>query len=338
MKFDAKHFAVDFRKAPESRWDELLTDTWARGKARTLASAVFKQMNAGLGVMSRLVATIARDLAGRSQGELDYLEDMEVWSEWAVGDLSQVILANFSYELHQTRGGFGSGLTDFRRRFGFCTSVAFHQPKLGMVHARNVDWPLPQMKSATVVLDCKSAAGPFQAVSVPGMVGVLSGVAKGRFSITVNSKEDRSHYVPNIAGWGATLLVRWILEYCSSYDEALRKLSKAYAFVPFYVMLVGLKQGQAVVVEISRNGKNRVYNQPGNALGLANHYPGELCEDEEMDSQERQDLVEARAARCRAKSLRGCFSVVSEFPVMHAGTVQSMVLHPKSGEVLLQQT
>ena len=324
MKLDAKHFSIDFRKAPETRWDDLLTNSWACAKARTLCRAVERQLGAAA-IVSPLIALAARCVARMSQGELDYLEDMECWSEWAVGDLDLVILANFSYELHQTRRGFG-----------FCTSVAFDQPRLGMVHCRNVDWPLRQIKDATIILDCKSSAGPFKAVAVPGMVGILSGVAKGRFSITINSKEDRNHYVPNFLGWGATLLLRWIFEYCTSYEEALRELKKAPAFVPFYAMLVGPKSGQAVVVEVNRNGKNRLYKQPDFPVAVGNHYPGEICED--GDSQKRQELVEARALRCKAKSLRGCFAVVNEFPVTHAYTVQSMVLHAKSGTVLLQQT
>ncbi len=170
------------------------------------------------------------------------------------------------------------------------------------------------------------------------MVGVLSGVAKGRFSITVNSNEDRNHYLPNPAGWGATLLIRWILESCGDWDEALRELKKAPAFVPFFVTLVGCKLGQAVVVEVNKSGKNRVYKQASYPVAVGNHYPREICEDEEMDSQERQELVERRAFSCKAKSLLGCFSVISQFPVLHADTVQSMVFHPKSGSVLLQQT
>ena len=343
-RLDARHFKIDFRKAPSERWEELLTDPWAIRKARTLCNAVSRQWQAQFGRLTPLVtgpvAKAASFLARRSQGDLDYVEDMEVWSEYAVGDFNRVILANFSYEVSQVHGGIGNGLQQAKngifKRLGFCTSVAFRRPRLGMVHCRNMDWPISQIKDATIVLDCKSDAGPFKAVSVPGMVGVLSGVARGRFSMTVNSKEDLNHVVPNPAGWGATLLVRWIFECCGSYEAALRELRKAPAFVPFYVMLVGLKPDEAVVVEVNRSGRNRVHKQPGYPVAVANHYPAEISEDEEMDSQERQELVEERAIGCKAKSLSGCFSVVNEYPVMHAGTVQSMVLHPRTGTVLLQ--
>jgi len=257
-------------------------------------------MDSKLGFTTTPVYTLL-SLAGRasawlSKGELDYLDDMKCWAEWAVGDFDQVLPSNFSYELHQTVSGLG-----------FCTSVAFLQPGLGVVHCRNVDWPLSQIRGATIILDCKSVAGPFKAVSAPGMVGVLSGVAKGRFSITVNSKEDRNHYISNPAGWGATLLVRWILESCADWDEALCELKKAPAFVPFYVMLVGCKPSQAVVVEVNKSGNNRIYKQADYPEAVGNHYPGEICDDEEMDSQERQELVERLALSYKAKSLLGVF-------------------------------
>jgi hypothetical protein len=291
-----------------------------------------------------LAATLGRALGGRTLRELDYLQDMEEWADYAVGDLNGTILANFSYELHQTKSpivkakdGIVSNFQSLKSFLGFCTSVAFEHPTLGMTHVRNLDWPVRQIRDATIILECKSDAGPFRAVSLPGMVGILSGVAKGRFSITINSKEDGDHWVPNLAGWGSTLLVRWIFENCRSYEEALRVLKKAPAFVPFFVTLCGPKSGQKVVVEVNRNGNNRVYRQPDYPVAVANHYPGEICEDEEWDTQDRQELVEKLAVKCEAKTLAGCFSVVNQYPVMHADTVQSMVLHPRTGTVLLQE-
>jgi predicted choloylglycine hydrolase len=227
-------------------------------------------------------------------------------------------------------------IKNIREWTGLCTSVAFHQPGLGMVHCRNLDWPLKQMKDATIILDCKSDAGPFRAVTVPGLVGVLSGVAKGRFSITINSNDVTDHFVPYVNGWSAALLVRWIFENCSSYDEALRELKKASGFVPFFATVVGLKRDEAAVVEVNMRKGNRYYEQPGEPVAVANHFPSESYEDDEdSNTQERQDSIETAANRCKAKSLLGCFSVLNE--VLYTGTVQSMVLHPRSGEVLLQQ-
>jgi predicted choloylglycine hydrolase len=351
MNTDFRSFHVDFRKEPEDRWDQLLTDSWACRKARVLCRAIDKQMHEGFGLalLPPLVAKATRCLAGRTLGELDYLEDMEMWSEYAVGSLDEVILGNFAYELHQTRGGIErmkrplidgkNAVVDMyeslKRSVGLCTSVAFYHSDFGMVHCRNLDWPLPQIKDATVILNCKSNAGPFKAVTVPGMVGVLSGVAKGRFSITINSKEDSDHLMPFAQGWSAPLLVRWILENCENYEAARRELKKASAFVPFFVTLAGRKRGQAVVFEINTTARNRFYESSEGPVAVANHFPTESWEEDHCCSGERQDFVEASARQCKAKTLRGCFSAVNN--VLYADTVQSMVLHPKSGEALLQR-
>ncbi len=379
MKLIPPIFKVDFRQDPEDRWDNLLTDSWACRQSEILCRAVKKDLGKRLGSFSGL-APFVHDVAPRfakvAAGDLDYLDDMKAWSEYAVGDIDQVILANFSYEALQVGSGLlnavklggrvaapvvdlfesvretmgdvveagleqaADGLKSFRKWARLCTSVAFHQPGLGMVHCRNLDWPIWQMKRASVILDCQSEAGSFKAVSVPGMVGVLSGVAEGRFSITINSNDYGDHLVPCMSGWSAALLVRWIFENCRSYEEALRELKKTPAFVPFYAMVAGPGKGQAAVVEVNTDGKGRIYKQPNYPVALANHYPGETSDEAEWeDSLARQDCVEERALKCKAKSLLGCFSVVNDDDelVTFGDTVQSMVLHPRSGAVLLQQ-
>jgi hypothetical protein len=337
MKLEAPTFTIDFRLPPEHRWDSLLTNSWARRQSKSLCRAAYKQalqqMEQKLGVLAPVTHWLAARLAKVIAGDLEFFDDMNVWSKYAVGDLDQVIMANFAYEALLT----GRLL---RNMTGWCTSVAFYQSGLGMVHCRNLDWPIWQIKRATIILDCMSNAGSFQAISVPGLVGILSGVAKKRFSITLNSAPHFQKFVPNTGGWSAALLVRWIFENCSSYEEAVLELKRAPAFVPFYAMVVGPGEGQAAVVEVTTTGAGRVYSQPDYPIALANHYPGEMSDAEEWeDSLARQECVEARALKCRAKSLLGCFSVVNdeEGLVTFGGTVQSMVLHPQSGTVMLQQ-
>jgi hypothetical protein len=101
---------------------------------------------------------------------------------------------------------------------------------------------------------------------------------------------------------------------------------------------VGCKKGQAVVVEVNRNGDNRVYECEDFPVAVANHYPGETYEYDDMESPQRQELIEQLARRCRAKTLPGCFAVLNKAPVWNTNTVQSMVLHPRSGTILLQAT
>jgi hypothetical protein len=376
MILKAPTYRVNLKQPPSRRWNAMLHDPWVPVTARNLCESIrndfdemvkecvpyaekFPSITKSL---FTFISLVTRAISGGSMGDLEYRQDMEVWAKKkAVGDLDQVLIANFSYELYQTYCGLQrlkplQLLKRLKHTLGFCTSVAFHHRKLGMVHCRNVDWPVGLIRTSTAVLEYPSPVGPFKAVSVPGMVGVLSGVAQGRFSITVNSKKDSNHFVPNVKGWGALLLTRWILENCATWEEALTELLSAPAFVPFFVMLVGCVLGEAVVVEVNTSGKNRVYHAGASPLALANHHPGDPepepiqrahCwdgyDEEEFDwwtnSQRRQELIGTCAGGIppRTNKLRSCFRALEQTPVENDNTVQSMVLHPVSGEVLLRR-
>jgi hypothetical protein len=195
MKFDAPTFKVDFRQDPDDRWDDLLADSWARRQSEILCRAVNKDIGKRLcsfSGLAPLVHKIGPRFARVAANGSDYLDDIKAWSEYAVGDIDQVLLANFSYEALQVGSGLlntfklgsrvaepvidvfksiretmgdvlesgmekaADGMTSLRNWVGLCTSVGFHQPGLGMVHCRNLDWPIWQMKKATIILDCES--------------------------------------------------------------------------------------------------------------------------------------------------------------------------------------
>lgn len=286
-----------------------------------MASIIWSQ---GPVIVRNLVARAATGLASFTLSNSDYVEDLKEWATFAIGSLDETVFANFAYEIYHLQASTG-----------LCTSVGYRMDALGMVHARNLDWSLPRMKRATMVLSCESSAGPFKAVTVPGMIGVLSGVARGRFSITVNSKEDDSGF-PNLGGWSAALLTRWILENCVSFGQALKIAKTSPAFTPFFLTLVGIHPGEIAVVEVGRDGDNRAVQSQRNApVAVANHFPTDRFRDV-TKSEDRQRMAEDLARACKARTLRGCFRVLNQFPVMKADTVQSMVMHPATGEVLLQ--
>ena len=327
-------FTVNLRTPPTERWDELLTDRWAKTAARKLIKDILEDVEWRTGtllfpVVKNLIARAGKSLAS-SLGELDYMEDVEEWSTYAIRDEAAVLLANYSYELHGLFRPFsGTG--------GLCSAANRWLPNVGPVHLRNLDWPLPRMSSATVLLHFKGApAGPFTAVSVPGMVGVLSGVARGRFSATVNSQEDdHDRRLPNFRGWAAGFLLRWLLEHCRSYDDALRALRSAPAFVPFFVMLVGPKRGQSAVVELRLSGRNRVLKSSGAPLCITNHFPRDMVTEDHANSEKRLDVIARRTGNCRAKTTRGALAVLRHPRLTVENTQQSMVMNCVSGEVFL---
>ena len=74
------------------------------------------------------------------------------------------------------------------RVFG-CTAFAIDTPR-GVLHARNLDWwtenSAPARYTATSHF-VNAPAGVFTTVGWPGFMGVFSGIAPGRFAVTLNA-------------------------------------------------------------------------------------------------------------------------------------------------------
>jgi acyl-CoA:6-aminopenicillanic acid acyl transferase len=243
-----------------------------------------------------------------------------------------------------------------------CTAAVFRHPDHGMVHVRCLDWEVlrPAIIQATRLFDFQSGGKTvFVAVGVAGMVGVLSGIRPGKYSITINWAQSRSAIVP-WARQDPTLLVRHVLETCDSYEDAVRQLADTEVGAPVYYMVCGAKDGEGCVIEVAHLG---LFRQQENIRRLdgerqrlvqTNHYgesgalkgqnkkqprpPHPKWEEEslEVSSRERRHVMEASIAGTVAQrnvSLAQLVESVRIPPVQNVHTVQQMVLHPRSGQV-----
>jgi acid ceramidase len=343
VKNNVKRFEIDSAEdIVEVRIQSLLTSKWAVNKAGRLVDNANKDVAYPISKLTQAWYT------GRGTGWTHYGEEIKAWAKHAGCPIHKVISANLAYELSQ--------IYDYaNRKIGFCSSVAFNQPGIGMVHARNMDWPLDGVRAATCLVDhINGPAGDFTSISMPGMVGVLSGVAKGRFSVSINQAPTTPGSVPVksltpnlMSGWSALLLLRWVFENCLTYEDAVQELLDSKSIVPVFFQVVGAKRDQACVIEVMPSGNNGIYEYTrGIPLGISNHYlDDEDYEDSESEeegvvyeetSQARLEMIEKEAKRCKAKSLKGCLAILRNEPVQNVNTQQSMVMCARTGEVLIQ--
>lgn len=82
---------------------------------------------------------------------------------------------------HQTHGSSGIA----------CTSTVAQDPSGNVFHGRNLDWNLPNnLRNLTVQADfMKNGAVIFTADVTAGFVGILTGVSKQGFSLSINERE-----------------------------------------------------------------------------------------------------------------------------------------------------
>ena len=144
-----------------------------------------------------------------------------------------------------------------------CTTTAFNDAARGGVTMyRTLDWPIKGMGDKLVVAKHKGTAGEYLNIAYPGFVGVLNGMAKGRFAIAINSAP-----IPDY-GWGfpvdmiiskhknfqqahmpASFLLRKVFEECADYKQAVKMLSETPVCAPAIFTVAGVNEGEHCVIE-----------------------------------------------------------------------------------------
>lgn len=144
-----------------------------------------------------------------------------------------------------------------------CTTTAFNDAARGGVTMyRTLDWPIKGMGDKLVVARHTGPAGEYLNIGYPGFVGVLTGMAGGRFTAAINSAPIPKH------GWGfagdyilskrdnlrndgmpAAFLLRKAFEECADYRAAVKMLSETPLMAPAIFTVAGVNEGEHCVIE-----------------------------------------------------------------------------------------
>ncbi|MCP4445339.1 MAG: hypothetical protein GY811_08350 [Myxococcales bacterium] len=189
-------FHVDLDRPPEQRWHgiELHKDA-----ACELLSYYVNDLG-GLEQFDELLSSY-RDAFVPP----DYVSEMRAMAELIGRPEAEVLLSNLYYDA-------------IKHLFG-CTTFAVDTPD-GPLHARNLDWGTvnAMLSRHTLRVEYSRAGKPhFVVVGWPGYAGALSGMAHGRFSVTLNAvlSDDPPELAPPV-----TFLLRDVL------DTAREKLGR----------------------------------------------------------------------------------------------------------------
>ncbi|MEM1118663.1 MAG: carcinine hydrolase/isopenicillin-N N-acyltransferase family protein, partial [Bacteroidota bacterium] len=139
----------------------------------------------------------------------DHLEEVESIAAQTDQPVEEVLLGNLYYDAVKLVLG--------------CTAFAVDTPD-GPLHARNLDWWTENdaLSNFTLVTDfVKGGELSFRTVGWPGFVGALSGVAPGRFAVTLNAVLSGE---PSAAEASISFLIRSVLEEARTFTEAVERL------------------------------------------------------------------------------------------------------------------
>ncbi len=234
--------------------------------------------------------------------------------------LPRVVLGNLYYDV--IKAGLG------------CSAFAVDTPE-GPLHARNLDWWTNGglLRNETELFDCRrNGRTRYQLVGWPGFIGAFSGVAPGRFAVTLNAvlSDDAACIAEPVV-----FLLRRVLDQASSFDDALKELSIAPIASDCLLLLSGVREGEFVVVE--RTPTRVAVRRPTNGfidvtndyrlLDVAGPARGELAQ----TSCRRSERLRERLTIEKPMTTHDALALLSDERVKMTITVQQMVLCAATG-------
>lgn len=224
---------------------------------------------------------------------------------------------------------------DFVKLLLGCTAFAVDSSN-GPIHARNMDWFSGSncLSDFTTVVDFRGTHD-FQSVGWPGFAGVFSGIAPGRFSVTMNAALSNE---PLVAGSSIAFLIREALESCPDFSSAVEKLSTTTISSDCLLLITGTHAGEMLVIE--RTPTKHAYREMENGhLVLTNDYRSLPQPTPKADSPvysstcSRYDAASDQLALNHPASPEECFAILSREGVRMNITVQQMVMCARTGEL-----
>jgi acid ceramidase len=257
----------------------------------------------------------------------DHWQELESLARQLELPVSKAVLCNLYYDLFKFA---------WSRPFA-CTAFAVETSD-GILHARNLDWWTENSalsRYTTVTRFLNAQAGDFSTVGWPGFTGVFSGVAPGRFAVTLNAVLSLE---PARLATPITFLLRTALEDCLSFEAALKVLSGTPIPCDCLLLLTGIRQGELAVIERTPS-RHAIRRSNSGYIGVTNSYQaldataGAGSQSELLGTAcSRLERVGELVSRTRPGDAKDCLRYLADPAVQMPITVQQMVFNTSTGE------
>jgi hypothetical protein len=313
---EPREFLIDMTVPAEERWQDVIVSS--RRNALKLARWVLTTLDRM--PLSQLVRGAISASHRRSSSLFD--DDLSAWAAGLGMPHRDLLAVNAAHEIAQ--------FTEVKLS---CTSVVLKTGKLGMIHGRNLDWEMQGLGESTVVYHFVGCPLEFMAVSLPGLVGVLSGMGPGRFSVTVSRATPSGRPTMD---WDPHFLTRHVLQTAIDYDHAVTALSEAALRTPAIFTVASASDERACVIERTRKG-HAIREFTGAPLVAANHFLSpELVQFNTTPALIDLSQAQLRAARKVAEKVQinelgDLFEVLNADGMVTDFTCQQVALSPTEG-------
>ncbi|TWU12221.1 Acyl-coenzyme A:6-aminopenicillanic acid acyl-transferase [Symmachiella macrocystis] len=225
---------------------------------------------------------------------------------------------------------------DFVKRLLGCTAFAVNTEN-GPIHARNMDWFSHSncLSEFTTIVNFMNNDDTtrFRSVSWPGSVGVLSGIAPGRFAVTLNAVLSDE---PMQEATSVAFLIRKVCQESETFQDAVDALSTQVISSDCILLVTGTRKGEMVVIERTPT-RHAIRTTEEDFIVATNDYRALDCEGVEQDG----EIYKTTCGRFDAATMRlhsklpinseQCFAVLNDEHVKMQITVQQMVMSAATG-------
>ncbi|XP_038859439.1 N-acylethanolamine-hydrolyzing acid amidase-like [Salvelinus namaycush] len=232
---------VSLDDPPEVRWASLSkvfdVDYLVKAAAEVIDATIPKWVHhAVTPIVEALEKYVPPPYAGEIRGMASYFR----------GNLSDIILLNFAYEIS-----------------AFCTSIVAQDTSGRLYHGRNLDYPHDILRNLTInVLFLKNGTVAYRGTTFAGYVGLWTGQSPNKFTVSGDQRGD-DHWWNWWKNWVSAFLLKrspvsWLvretLEEAADFQDAVMRLSKIPIITSVYYIVAGVKPGEGVVVTRDRKG------------------------------------------------------------------------------------
>ena len=246
---------------------------------------------------------------------------------------THALLANLMYDITQISESLGSIA---------CSSYSLnHWGKPVLV--RNMDWDIPDsIGRHTVMIEFHRGRNSYRSIGVVGLVGVLSAICTGKWAVTLNQapvKQLGIRYMQT----PALQRLRQACDRMTGFKGLVRQICQYQTMSPFFAHVVGTSPHEHVVISgLGKSYESRAFAAT-QYIVQTNHFVGTELDQfnpegllDNYDTADRYSAIIRRLKKGIPRSLKRAWDVMNERSITNAGTQQSMVLCPATGQLLLR--
>ncbi len=308
-----KELIIDLSKPPDQRWTQLTEYKEGFNALLNFFSGEILQL-----VPKEYIAVL--DMYAQSYMSAEHYSELEYIGKQMQMPLTNVLVGNLYYDALKIVLG--------------CSAFAVANNGTP-VHGRNLDWYSNDNDLSTHSLVTRYINGKNEYITVgwPGFTGCLSGMAIGKFSISLNAVSSND---PFSTEEPVVYLIRKTLEQANSFNQAVEWLKNTPIAADCLLLVCGVKSNEIAVIErtptkgeirTAKNGKIIVTND---YKLIQSSYQSEVDELAET-SCSRYERIEELINNKTTFTPKNVHTVLSDINVRLGITMQQIYFNPKKG-------